>query len=113
MERHKHFKLTEEHIKLLQRAYVYQEQCEWGLICVDGKRPFGNGDIAEDMAEILGLELFEDAWGEKHFNKEQHALLLRLFSELGTALQVVLRTLSFEPGEYEADRYDTNWRRVR
>ncbi len=109
----KRFTLKPEHITLLSNAYVSWWSCEFGAPAIDCKRPYGNGNVLDDMAEILGYTLFEDAWGKKHLSKEQHDELQQLHNETRTALQIVLCTQSFEPGVYEADDYEENWRRVK
>lgn len=105
-----HFTLTQDHVTLLRNAYVSWHYMEWGAPCIDGKRPYGNGDVARDVARLLGWELFEDADGEKHFTADQRDRACDLHKETETALQVVLASGSFEPGEYVADKYDCNWR---
>ncbi len=99
------FILTEQHIKLLSAAYVSWEHCEFGAPSIDCKRPYGNGDVFEDMAGILGIEItdsFPTPLDEK--------ILFQLHKELKTALQIVLRTKSFEPGLYTASPYEQNWK---
>lgn len=109
----KRFTLTEQHVKLLRAATVRWEDIEWGAPAIDGKRPYGNGDIHDDIASILG---------EAHVcpNCDHHVLgerdrerLFALHRETETALQIVLSTGSFEPGEYVAPRYGRNWRRAK
>jgi hypothetical protein len=105
------FTLTEEHIKLLRRAYIGWESCEFGAPAIDCKRPYGNSDVYGDIAEILGVEFDADSEDEP-FTDEQRDRFRSLHQETRTALQVILATGSFDPGHYEAARYDTNWRRV-
>lgn len=82
--------VSEDHLKLLQRANVRWWDAETGAPCVDPKRPYGNGDVEMDIAKILGWELFEDADGDKHLNGAQHALAERLHKETEEALRQVL-----------------------
>jgi hypothetical protein len=100
--------------------YVGWDECEFGAPCIDPKRPYGNGDGVQDIAEILGIETpksFEqmdedgtlDTWYE-----EMHPKLYTLHRQTLQALQIVLCTGSFEPGLYRrARRYDArSWERV-
>ncbi len=49
----KKFEVKLEHLKLLKRAYVRWEDCEFGAPSIDCKRPYGNSSVVEDMFEIL------------------------------------------------------------
>jgi hypothetical protein len=98
----KNFKLTEAHLKLLQRAYISESDIEWGSPMIDGKRPFGNGDLHQDVADILGLPYDDE-------NESLRDYIDSVYAQLGTALQIVLRTQSFIPGDYESDDYRNNW----
>jgi hypothetical protein len=51
------FTVTEDHLKLLRRAYIGWDDCEFGAPGIDPKRPYGNSDVIGDIAEILGEEL--------------------------------------------------------
>lgn len=108
----KRFELKEDHIKLLSRFCVYWEDSEFGAPSIDCKRPYGNSSVIEDIVEILGIELFEDAYGEKHVSREQIEGCQELHKETETALQIVLATKSFEPGIYECEQYSHKWMRA-
>ena len=100
----KSFELKEEHIKLLQRAYVGWDDREYGAPKINPKRPFGNSGrntILLEMAKILGLETFKDMDGEDNITEEQAAYLEDLWWKTDVALQIILRTRSFQPGVYE------------
>jgi len=134
MSDEKKFELKPEHIKLAERMYVGWNDCEFGAPEIDPKRPYGNGDVHQDMLEILGLETVKDGiykfqlgereWllkGEDEFNiyiidgADEEALideLDKLHQEMQTALQVILSTKTFEPGTYEAEPYSSTWKRV-
>jgi len=102
------FTLTEAHLKLLVRMYVGWYDCESGAPLVDPKRPYGNSDVAGDVAEILGVEDFDPE------DDVQYDHMHKLHTETDVALQIVLSTRSFEPGRYKRlDTYDTQkWVRV-
>lgn len=96
------FTLTEQHIKLVRAMYV-----EWNDLAYDGapevhaKRPYGNSFVPGDVAEILGIELIDD---------DDAAIdrLLAIHKETAIALQIILCTGCFEPGDYvRPELYDT------
>lgn len=92
------FTLTGEHIKLLRSMNVGWQDCEYGAPEIDPKRPYGNSSVELDIAEILGWELGED--DDDELTDEQRERAATLHRETQTALQVVLHTLSLEPGTY-------------
>ncbi len=98
-----YFELTQEHIMLLRSAYVSWEDCEFGAPSIDCKRPYGNSDVYQDMMKILGLE----GNVEEFYNK-----LGKLHIETEIALQIILYTGSFILGNYEADEYNINWKKI-
>lgn len=107
------FTLTADHIRLLRRANVTWDSAEFGAPAIDPKRPFGNSSVVRDIHEILGWPLPEDEEErERHLDREGHGRAVMLYRQLETALQVVLATGSFEPGVYEVDNYNINWRKV-
>lgn len=105
------FTVTDEHLKLLRSANVSWGDIETGAPCIDGKRPYGNGDVVGDIAEILGWILVDTVEGPM-MTKEQAERAGDLHRETETALQIVLATGTFEPGDYEASKYGKDWRRV-
>ena len=108
----KYFLLKKQHIALLQRMNIYWEDDAYhGAPAVDIKRPYGNSDVWEDVAEIAGFEMFKDDNGEKHFLEGTRNKCLNLHRETAQALQVCLAAQSFDPGEYVADDYRENWRK--
>ena len=102
------FVVTPEHIKLLRAAYVSWDGVEFGAPAIDCKRPYGNGDVYEDMGRLLGIERDEDdEWGT-----EQIAYFDAVHKGTKTALQIVLATGQFRVGVYEAESYTRNWKLV-
>lgn len=104
------FMVTSEHLKLLRRAVVSWDDCEFGAPAVDCKRPYGNSSVYLDIAEILGIQPSTDE--DEPFTDAEYTRMLKLHKETKTALQIILATLRFGVGEYEADKYDTNWRQL-
>ena len=105
------FTLTEQHLKLLKRMWVYWEDGAYaGAPSIDIKRPYGNSDVWQDVAEICGVQQFEDDDGEKHYPKGTKETCMALHRETEKALQVVLASQSFVAGDYVADEYRNNWR---
>ncbi|HEY0280008.1 MAG TPA: hypothetical protein VGC32_17220 [Solirubrobacterales bacterium] len=93
------------HVALLRHANVRWSEMEWGAPEIDGKRPYGNGDLPGDIAKIIGL----DIGGE--MDEATRADLLALHAETETALQVILASGSFTPGFYRTSgRYGHDWR---
>lgn len=119
------FELTADHVKLLRAAYVGWQSDEWGAPEIDPKRPYGNGDIDRDLWTVIEHEgdwkAADAAWDDGYGLpssltpgewEERRGQLRRLHRETETALQIVLRVGSFEPGTFEADRYRRDWRRI-
>jgi hypothetical protein len=104
------FTLTKEHLKLLRRMNVYwEDSCYEGAPAIDQKRPYGNSDVISDIAEIIGVEKVEADDGEFFLPKGTRDKCEKLHTETERALQVVLASGSFEPGEYQCDQYHSNW----
>ena len=84
-------KLTRDHIKLLQNAEWRWYNAEFGAPGIDPKRPFGfSGGQYESMAEILGMELFEDSDGERYLSREQEDYVSKVWSELLDAIKIIM-----------------------
>lgn len=108
-----HFTLTESHLKLLRKFNVcWEGNAYFGAPAVDAKRPYGNGDLERDIAEILGWPLFEDADEQKHLSGVQRENALTLHKQTLVALEIVLQTGRFEPGVYKRPKYLGVWEKV-
>lgn len=95
--------ITEAHLKLLRRANVGWEDCEFGAPAIDCKRPYGNSSVYQDIAEILGWEFDEDEGP----TQEQEQTADRLHTETLDVLQIALCTGQFKAGSYyKQDRYN-------
>jgi len=110
------FELTEEHIKLLSHAYVSWCGDEYGAPEIDPKRPYGNSGVVEDVCEILEWKEQKDLMDDCFYESAEYESLCdkveKLHKETETALQIILRSQSFEPGTFEQDTSWSEWERV-
>jgi hypothetical protein len=111
----KQFVVKKEHLLLIKRMYVYHDNSAYeGAPCVNFKRPYGNSDIFDDIAEIVGIQRGEDEGGfPLDFTEEQIKLMKKLHEETAIAIQIAFRVGYFKPGLYEAGKYDENWIKVK
>lgn len=117
----KTFIMTENHIKLLRRANVDWLGNEHGAPYIDHKRPYGNSEVYKDMISILvwpsiatwtvnGVVYPMDEQNDFDTPEMLRFVLDKLHRETEVALQIILRTGSFEPGLYTASDYGTDWK---
>ena len=115
MTRNKTFVVNEDHIKLLRRLqFSYDDYAEFGAPVVDPKRPYGNGDVYGDIGEILGWEkeeLESEYYDEYAYSDAQRKAMKKIHKEMETVLQILVRNLSIEFGEYEASPYGSDWKK--
>ena len=106
------FTVTNEHLRLLRRAYVWWGSGEFGAPEIDYKRPYGNSNVFGDIAEILGVP--DSEWADADLNPLLDAewRFLRLHIETAIALQIALATGGFRPGRYtRSERWAVDWTR--
>tara|TARA_Y100001937_G_C7132124_1_gene338118 strand:+ start:673 stop:1038 length:366 start_codon:yes stop_codon:yes gene_type:complete len=113
--------LKEEHIKLLKHL-SWSELTEDKVITTkDDGSPFGGFDHYEDIGIILHgkPENFDpsDPKSMEDINPfvwttEQKEEMDQLLSELPLALEIVLSTKSFEPGDYKARFHIREWKKI-
>ena len=119
------FEVKEEHLKLLRNMSVEWNNGEFGAPEIDPKRPYGNGGVLQDIAEMLGLKRFKgnlskiELFGKEYFvvedemEEELEEVLEKLHRETEIVLQIVLNTGQFKAGKYElVDEYGTDWKMV-
>lgn len=97
------FTLTEQHLTLLNHAYVRWDDCETGAPAIDCKRPYGNSYVEGDVLEILYGQDVVETWtadNDGELPEDKVAEAMRLHAETETALQIVLCTMSFKTGTY-------------
>lgn len=110
------FELTENHIKLVLHFYIEENnEAYYGAPQVDIKRPYGNSDVYNDVARIIGIEPITTIDEDKVLTKEQGEIVKKIHKEMSTALQIILCTRSFIPGTYEqTSEYNTlSWKLVK
>jgi hypothetical protein len=112
------FTVTEDHLKLLRRAWVdswYESEGVYGgAPGINAKKPYGNSWIEHDIAEILDIPREDWDWANADENPpvEVGERLMRLHVETMVALQIVLATGEFRPGAYARDAAGSiGWRR--
>ncbi len=104
------FTLTHEHLTLLRNANVEWEEGECGAPGIDPKRPYGNGDVAKDVARLLEWTMDGEEMSDAMRDRAE-----RLHSETALALQICLSLAQFKAGRYErASGYgEREWRLVK
>ena len=86
-----------DHLRLLSSAYVGWDDCEFGAPAINCKRPYGNSNVVEDMARILGFPIDE----EGDVSPDDTAELIELHRQTEEVLQIILTAQSFDVlGEY-------------
>jgi len=106
------FRLTRDHVKLLQAATVgwnWSSGVWEGAPEIDVKRPYGNRMVAEDVCRIItGVRV-------KHGELSAHEEVkyLEIHRETEQALAVALSAGSFKPGLYEFDAKRKAWNSVK
>ncbi|MFF5109822.1 hypothetical protein [Streptosporangium sp. NPDC000509] len=101
------FIMLPEHIALLRRGHTsWVGDDRGGAPGLSHKRPFGNSDVYDDIAEIVDGRIT----GE-HSDADK-ARYDRLFAECTLALQIVLQTGQFEPGHYVLRGLPSRWQRA-
>ena len=105
------FTVTDEHLRLLRRAYVSWDETEFGAPEIDCKRPYGNSDVLGDIAEIL--EIPDSEWADEEMDPlpDYGQRFLRLHVETAVALQIALSTGEFRAGSYTREDGSHGWKR--
>ena len=115
------FKLTEDHVKLLQRMVITWGDVEYGAPTIDGKRPYGDSAVEADIIGILGWfdtdNMSEKDWDDYYDVRgvwqEYRQRARKIHKETETALQIVLTCKTFEPGTFvRSKKWKNDWKRV-
>jgi len=132
IERATKFTITENHIKLLKHLVVGWYDCEFGAPCIDPKRPYGNSDVIDDIAEIIGIkkdkntinydevesheyEDIKDYFSEAEWKDEVYNNLNKLHKEMQIVLQIIFTLEKIEIGDYlKEDEYNyQSWKKLK
>lgn len=109
------FELTPELIKLVRRLNLCWDGGSYaGAPAVDTKRPYGNGDYAADICEILGWTKEGDDGDEPCWSSKQRQQAAELHRRTQHALRIVMELTAIEPGTYECPQayYPHEWKRL-
>lgn len=119
MEHPNRFRLTEEHLRLVEALVVEWDGGLGGAPYFSTQRPYRNGGGPSSVLELAGvkarIELREQPDGSRRYTVDPRLerLAQKLHRETFTALQIVLSARSFEPGVYQPIHGDyTRWERV-
>ncbi len=96
------FLLKQEHIDLLSHANWMETDWGYGGPSINGKYPYLDCGMVDNIHTILGWEYVEDEEDEKR-HAECVVRARGIHSELTNALCVILSARSFEPGFYIFD----------
>lgn len=94
----KTFEINDEHIKLLRASCFTWNNCEFGALMVDPKRPYGNSNVIIDLRSILGDDLTDE-------------YLLKLHEETLIALEIFISTGTMQIGTYKLGS-DWEWEKI-
>jgi len=98
--------VTEDHIKLMRRVVWRWEDCGFGAPAVDCKRPYGNSDALDDIADIIGIEPEErDGRYEMAWSAAQEERMHQLHRD-------VLQILIAFTQSGDLDRFVGTWRNM-
>ena len=102
------FELKKEHLDLLKETNIEWNTCEYGAPAIDPKRPYGNSDVDEDIANIIKFPK-KGNWDkeEEMWNEKTQEILANLHKETQIALQIILHCQTFKLGKYK--KLDDGW----
>ena len=110
------FKITDEHITLVTNMDVsYNDYCEFGAPEINPKRPYGNSNVVQDMAELLDYtdKMYDEDVEETEDYEYWERYLCDLHRDCEMALQIILSLNTFETGYYVNDNvYGYKWRKA-
>ena len=125
------FEMTRDHLALLGSMWVdWNDEAYEGAPMINVKRPYGDSDVINDVAEILGnypqpyshrereeyMDFDSDGEIKRVRTLDGRTLkfedLERIHRQMALALQIVLVTQSFQTGTYIRNSYDINWKKI-
>jgi len=114
----KKFKLKNSHIKLIKHLrWIIEDNNTIKTLMIDnGKSPYGGLSLIEDIGLILYGKPKEEfdplsPYGHQYTDKQIKKMKL-LYSELDTALEIVLSLATFKPGIYKTKWNQVNWKKI-
>lgn len=110
MDKEEIFILKKGHLDLARAMHVRWQGGDIGAPEIDFKRPYGNGFIPADVAEILGLQ-----WPNDDESDQFEMAMMAIHREMVTVLQILLGSAgeAIVPGVYRniADgHYRPRWK---
>lgn len=92
------FKVKSEHIKLLEKAIISENNAGFSSFGIDPEMPFGERDVYKSIADILEINPFEDS-DERSGSSEQYSdslidELSIIYEELSIVLEILLHNIS-------------------
>ena len=111
----KTFEVTENHLKLIKHNVI-----EWvfskdgyntGYFYQNLNAPYGNTDLVDDIAEILGIEPdCSNEEGEKWFSESLEYFLVCHHIDMRILINILCQNLSIHKGKYERKCvYSSDW----
>jgi hypothetical protein len=107
------FTLTEQHLAIIRGANIWWCDMETGAPGLDPKKPYGNGDVARDVARLIGTTMPDpDEFGREH--DIVAAGMMTLHRDMGTVLEIVCQHAgqAVAPGLYARQWPRRKWERV-
>lgn len=109
--------LKQEHLKLLKHLrWSVKNDVIQGISNDEDSVPFGENNIYEAIDLILnGMPPNHDPFNTSdmpEYSDEQKAEWDKLYSELPTALDIILFNGNFELGTYKTKYHDRNWKKL-
>lgn len=98
------FEVRSAHLKLMKQIVIHQNKDHFYQDLI---RPYGNSDIVQDVAEILGFA--PDKSDPEHediiqcFSEELSCQMLKFHYEMKICVEIVFHNLKIEVGTYTRD----------
>lgn len=111
----KEFELKQYHLDLLKETIIDWDDCEYGAPSINCKRPYGNSDVEDDIAEIIKMPKKNNYdTNEEMWNDEAQEKLQDIHKETQIALQIILHCQSFKLGTYrKKEEYGQEWELIK
>ena len=105
-ERADMFELKQIHLDLLKETYIYWNSCEFGAPGIYCKKPYGNSDVENDIAEIIKLKKKGNFnYEEEEWNEKAYDYMKDLHAQTQIALEIILHCQTFRLGRYKKKNY--------